>query len=96
MSEQNKKEYIVLKPHTLNFEVGQTVKLTDEKAKNLANKVRLKDEVASRTKQDEEIFRLKEEAAKLQTEMEALRAENEGLKKPSASTSSTKKPTGAK
>ena len=40
------KEYIVIKPNTLDHSVGDKIDLTDRQAKNLVGKVRLASEVA--------------------------------------------------
>jgi phage gp16-like protein len=44
-----KKEYIVIKKNTRNYELGETISLTDTEAATLVNKVRPKDEVEKQT-----------------------------------------------
>lgn len=45
-----KQTYVVIKPNTLDFELGETVQLTDQMAATLVNKVRLKDAVEAESK----------------------------------------------
>ncbi|MCJ8293396.1 MAG: hypothetical protein MJK15_03235 [Colwellia sp.] len=43
----SKKDYIVVKKHTLNHKIGDTIKLDERQAQNLSGKVKLKTEVIS-------------------------------------------------
>jgi hypothetical protein len=87
MSEEQKeapkeatKAYVVTRRHTGNHQVGDTVQLTDKKAANWANKVRLKDEFDAQSKAgrkaafENENIALKEENAQLKAENAQLKA----------------------
>ena len=44
----DKKEYVVIKPHTKGHDIGAVLNLTDTEAANLVNKIRPKDEAESK------------------------------------------------
>lgn len=70
----DKKEYVVIKPNTLDYEVGEVVSLTTEKAAILVNKVRPKDEAMSsagrKSKVENENIALKHSVSELQRDIE--------------------------
>jgi len=58
-------EYIVTQKNTLDYKVGQKVKLTDSMAKALVNKVRLASEMAQPQPESETAKQLKDAEAKI-------------------------------
>ena len=86
---EKKKKYVVLKKHTLDYEVGQVVELTETKAKALTGKVRLQGDVVKDTASVDEIKALKKENAELKAEVatyKELLAESEGRAGPDVPT----------
>lgn len=91
MSEVKKKAYLVIKPNTLKYDVGDTVELTDLQASTLINKVRLKDSIDTdaskagrKSKLESDNKELVARVTELEASNKALLAENQQLKAPKA------------
>ena len=64
MAKQEKKlKYVVIKKHTLDYEVGQVVSLTETKAKALVGKVRLQADDVKSVDQGALVKKLEKEVA---------------------------------
>ena len=79
MSKVKTEKYIVIKKHTLNHEVGAEIDLTEDKAKALVGKVRLKSAGAVDKAKDTQVEKLKLENKKLGEQNALLEAAIENL-----------------
>lgn len=68
-------KFVVVKKHTLDFEVGQVVELTANQARSLVGKIRLKKDMEDETKTAKSLAEAEEKIAELEAALDKAQAD---------------------